>query len=125
MDRRAFELLEPVDLEAAIAGAGGKHDGAGLDALAGGELDVARLVAALELHRFVGNGDLDPELLRLAEGAAHQRHAGDAGREAEVILDPRRGAGLAAERAAVDRQHRQALRGRHRRRWQGRRGRRR
>ena len=63
------------------------------------------VVAALELHRLVGDRDLDPELLRLAERAAHQRHARNAGREAEVILDPRRGARLAAERAAIDREH--------------------
>ena len=44
-------------------------------------------------------------------GAAHQRHAGDAGRKAEVILDPRRGAGLAAEGAAVEHQHGQAFGG--------------
>ena len=53
--------------------------------------------------------DLDSELLRLAESAAHQRHAGDAGRKAEVILDPRRSARLTAERAAIDREHRQAF----------------
>ena len=107
MDRRALELVEPVDLEPAVARAGGEHDDARLHPLAGREQDVARVVAAFELHRFVGNGDLDPELLRLAERAAHQRHAGNAGREAEVILDPRRGAGLAAERAAIDGEHRQ------------------
>ena len=69
-----------------------------------------RVVAAFELHRLVGDRHLDPELLRLAERAAHQRHAGNAGREAEIILDPRRGAGLAAERAAIEREHGQPLR---------------
>src|SRR4051794_22196084 len=97
MDRSPLELLEPLDGEAAIARARGDDDGPRLDVLAGLELDVARLIAAFELHRFLGNRDLDPELLRLAEGAAHQRHAGNAGREAEVILDSGRGAGLAAE----------------------------
>ena len=36
---------------------------------------------------------------------------GDAGRKAEVVLDPRAGAGLAAEGAAVEHHDRQALRG--------------
>ncbi|MFK4386087.1 hypothetical protein ABIA40_005495 [Bradyrhizobium sp. USDA 223] len=42
------------------------------------------------------------ELLRLGEGAARQRLAGDAGREAQIVLDARAGAGLAAEGAGVD-----------------------
>ena len=114
MDRRAFELLEPLDIQPPIARAGRDHDGARLGPLAGWQLHVARIVAAFELHRLVGDRDLDPELLRLAEGAAHQRHAGNAGREAEIILDPRRGAGLPAERAAVDRKHGKPFRTRHR-----------
>ena len=71
---------------------------------------MARIVAALELHRFVGDGDFDPELLRLAESAAHQRHSGNARRKPEIILDARGGSGLAAERAAVDGQYRQPFR---------------
>ena len=55
--------------------------------------------------------DCGAEFLRLVVGARHQGHAGDAGRKSEVVLDPRRGAGLAAERAAVEHQHGQSLRG--------------
>ena len=40
--------------------------------------------------------------MRLIVGARHQGHAGDAGREAEIIFDARRGAGLAAEAAAIE-----------------------
>ena len=125
MDRRAFELVEPLDPEAAVARAGREHDRRACTRSPVASCDVARVVAAFELHRFVGDRDLDPELLRLAERAAHQRHARNAGREAEVILDPRRGAGLAAERAAIDRQHRQAFGRRHRPRWRARPARRR
>src|SRR4051812_40468730 len=109
MDGRTFEFLESVDFEAAITRASGDHDRAGLDALAGLELNSAWRVATLERRGFVGDGDFDAELLRLAERAAHQRHAGNPGRKAEVIFDPRGSASLAAERPAVDRQHRQAL----------------
>src|SRR5262249_40027370 len=44
--------------------------------------------------------------------ARHQRHAADAGRKAEVILDARRRAGLAAERTAIKHQNGKPLRGR-------------
>ena len=37
MDRRPFEFLEPVDVEPAVTRAGRDHDGARLDALAGGQ----------------------------------------------------------------------------------------
>ena len=80
------------------------------DPLAGGQQHMARVVAALEPHRLVRDRQLDSEFLRLAVGPAHQRHAGNAGREAEIIFDPRRRARLPAERAAVDRQHRQPFR---------------
>ena len=102
MDRRAFEFVEPVDLEPAVARSRRDDDRPRLDPLAGREQQVAGVVAAFELHRLVRNRDLDAELLCLAEGAAHQRHSGNAGREAEIVLDPRRCAGLPAERAAVD-----------------------
>ena len=40
--------------------------------------------------RLVRDRHLGAELLRLVVGARHQRHAGDAGREAEIVLDARR-----------------------------------
>ena len=55
--------------------------------------------------------DLGAEPPRLLQRAARQLVAGDAGREAEVVLDPRRGAGLAAGRLALDDDRAQALRG--------------
>ena len=44
-----------------------------------------------------------PNLACLERGALGQLAAGDPGRKAEVVLDPRGGAGLAAERDRVDR----------------------
>jgi hypothetical protein len=49
-----------------------------------------------------GDRDLDAEFQCLVEGAAGERHAGDAGRETEIVLDPRRSAGLPAERLLVE-----------------------
>ena len=51
------------------------------------------------------------ELLRLHERAAGERAAGDAGREAEVVLDLRAGAGLPAVGDRLDHQHVEALGG--------------
>ena len=63
------------------------------------------------LHHLQRDGDLGAEFLRLREGAAGQRLAGNAGRKAEIILDARRRAGLPAESSAVEHDHRQAFRG--------------
>ena len=53
--------------------------------------------AAVERGGAARQAVLGAELLRLAEGAAGQRGAGDAGRKAEVVLDPRRGPGLTSK----------------------------
>src|SRR4249919_695770 len=111
MDRGALEILQAFDLQAAVSRAGGYHDRPRLDALTRGEIDAAGVIAAFELHRFVGNGNLDTELLRLVEGTSHKGDAGDAGREAKIILDPGRGPRLTAERPAIEHEHRQALGG--------------
>ena len=63
-----------------------------------------------ETDHLARNGGLDSELVRLVVGARHQRHAADAGRKAEIILDACRCAGLTAERAAIQHQHGQSLR---------------
>src|SRR5437764_14878424 len=102
MDRRALILVELIDAQTAVARPGREHDRPRLHALARAKADMARVVTALELHRLVGDREFDAELLRLAEGTPHQRHARNAGREAEVILDLRRGRRLAAERSAID-----------------------
>ena len=76
-------------------------------------------VAAVEVHlarRGVDprdrprHEDLGAEPPRLLQRAARQLVARDARREAEVVLDPRRRAGLAAGRLALDHDRPQALR---------------
>src|SRR6476469_7382906 len=109
MNGGAFELFEPLDPEAAVPRARCDHDGLRLDPFPSPQLNVAWGVAAFELHRLIRDEDLDSELLSLAERAAHERHTGDSGRKAEVILDPRRSARLTAERTTIDREHRHAF----------------
>ena len=114
VDARALERREILDLEAAIPGAARDHDGARPDPLAVREpqLEARAVAVALrcEPHDLVRDRHLGAELLRLVEGARHQRHAGDAGREPQVVLDPRGRARLAAERAAVEHDDRQPFR---------------
>src|SRR3954451_19346454 len=105
MDRTAFKLFEAFDAKATVTRARCNDDAAGLNALAGAQFEATGIFAALETHGFVGNCDLHAEFLSLAERASHQRHAGNAGRETQVILNSRRGPGLAAERTAVNGQH--------------------
>ena len=69
----------------------------------------ARTFQGLDSDRLVGDCHLGPEFLRLAVRPAHQSHAGDAGRKAQVVLDARRGASLAAERATVEHHRRQTF----------------
>ena len=73
--------------------------------------DVVALSARLERERFVGGRGAGGELARLGDRAADQFGAADPGREAEVVLDPPRRPGLAAEHVALDHQRVQALRG--------------
>jgi hypothetical protein len=72
---------------------------------------ILGVAGAVQARHLVGNGQVGAELLGLVVGAGHQGHARDAGGEAQIVLDPRRGPGLAAERPGVEHQHRQALGG--------------
>jgi hypothetical protein len=67
--------------------------------------------AAIEPRHLQRDGDLSPEFQRLVEGAPGQCLAGDAGGEAQIVLDPGRRAGLSAEGALVEHEHREALGG--------------
>ena len=70
--------------------------------------DVAS-VSRLERHGAVWRRQARVELPRLGDRAAGQLGAADPRREAEVVLDPPRRAGLPAERRAVDDERVEAL----------------
>ena len=67
------------------------------------------ILRRIKADHLVGDCGLNAELGCLAVGARHQSHATDPGRKTEIILDARGGAGLAAERAAIEHQHRKPL----------------
>jgi len=66
--------------------------------------------AGLEGDGAVRRGCAGAELPRLADGADRQLRTADAGRKAEVVLDPPRGSRLAAESAVLDHERVQPLR---------------
>ena len=68
-----------------------------------------RVAASIRVDR-ARHEDLGAEPARLLQRAARQLVAGHARREAEVVLDPRRRAGLAAGRLALDHDRPQPLR---------------
>jgi hypothetical protein len=111
-DAGALEGREVGDVGPAIARAGSDDHGARTHGAAIGELQAQRIAgtprrpAAVEPRHLKRDRDLGTELQCLVEGAPGQRHAGDAGGEAQIVLDPRRRSGLTAERALVQHQHR-------------------
>ena len=117
MDALAFEAVVIGDVELAVAGAGGDDDGARADRVATVQRDAERRRAAIDRLCSACNRQPGAELLCLGLRAAGQRLARDAGGKAQVVLDLRRGAGLAAGRDAFQHHGLQPFRRRvHRRR---------
>src|SRR5829696_9911215 len=75
------------------------------------EQEPEALATGLDLPDRVRRGRPGPELARLRHGAGRQLAAADAPGKAEVVLDPPRAAGLAAEARALQNQRREPLRG--------------
>src|SRR5262249_47001226 len=97
-----LELGEPLDREPAVLRAGGEQDGAGGDLAVVLEADEMASGSRLEGERAVRRGAARVELARLRDGAARELGAGDPRGKPEVVLDPARRPGLAAERGALD-----------------------
>ena len=116
MHVRALEPIQVFDVEPAISGSGGDHHGTGPDTLAIEQLQHMTIHAWVAVHIQTGylvrNRHFDSELACLAGGSAHERHAADPGGEAEVVLDPSRGAGLAAKRPALENEDGETFRAR-------------
>ena len=109
-DADSLVRLEVVDRQPAVVGAGGEDDRAGRDLVVVLETDDVPVGARLERHRAVRRRRTRAELSRLRDRAGRQLRAADSRREAEVVLDPARGASLAAEGRALDDQGLEALR---------------
>ena len=94
----ALEVVEAVDVESPVARAGGDDHGAPGDLGAVGQADD-EVPGLLPQRRWPRTGLVrcGAELLRLHERPLGEVAAGDAGREPEVVLDPRAGAGLSAD----------------------------
>ncbi len=112
-DAAAFEFFQVFDLGPPIARAARHHDGARAQRVAAIECQREGAIRprAIERPHADRDHDIGAELLRLAEGAARQRLPRDPRREAEIILDPRAGAGLAAVRTRIQYGDRKTFRG--------------
>jgi hypothetical protein len=112
VDGCALEIGKVPHIEAAIIRTAGNNDGAGAGAFGIGKSDdkaILRVGARLQMGDLIRNRHFGSDLLRLGVGAAHQGATGNPGWKTEVILDPRRRTGLAAEGVAIQHQHRKAL----------------
>ena len=110
-DAEALVLVEVRNGEAPVVGAGGDDDAAGDDLMPLLEPDEVGVDARLERLGAVGSRRAGLELARLGDRPARQLGAADPGREAEVVLDPARGARLATEPGALDDQGVKPFRG--------------
>ena len=70
----------------------------------------ANVVLRRKRADFIRDRHFGAEFLRLIIGARHQRHAGNSGRKAEIVFNPRRSAGLTTERAAIEHDDGEAFR---------------
>jgi len=114
MDGRSLELRQVRQIETAIERATRHDHAARLQRLVIADAQhiasAVRVRATAQLVRLIRYRHFRTEFLRLVVGARHQRHARDAGGESEIVLDARGGAGLPAEGAAIEHDHRQPLR---------------
>ena len=108
-DALAEQPIEALDRQPPPGDAAGEDDRPRPQDVAAVEVHLPRAPASMRVDR-ARHEDLRAEPPRLLQRAAGQLVARDAGREAEVVLDPRRGAGLAARRLALDDDRAQALR---------------
>ena len=102
------EPVEPVDRQLPPGDAAGEDDRPRPQDVTAVEVHLTR--RGVDPRDRPGHEDLRAEPPRLLQRAARQLVSRHAGREAEVVLDPRRRAGLAAGRLPLDHDRAQALR---------------
>jgi hypothetical protein len=106
----AAEALDAVGLELTPLGSGRHHHRAGEHVLPVVEVDAHEALRAIgQLHRAMEAREHRVEAARLERRVARQLRAGDAGREAEVVLDARARAGLSAGSPGLCHERAQAL----------------
>ena len=109
MDARRLKRIQVGDVETAVSCAAGDHNGTGVGALVIGqfqnEMFRMRRWVGFKTNHFVRDRHFDPEFLRLIVRPRHQRIAADAGRKAQIILNPCRRPCLASSGAAVEHQY--------------------
>ncbi len=106
-----MQRLDAGDVELAHRHAGGDHHRVAGDLAAVGELHDPVGVLAAQPDHLLGGEDLGAEAARLGDRAVGEVGACQPGGKAEVVLDQRAGAGLAAGRALLDDQRAQTLGG--------------
>ena len=97
VDAATLELGETWDLQSAVLHAAGDDDGPGGDVVLVVEADLEPVRVARQSGHRPGRDEPGPELDRLQHRRPGQLAAGDAAWEAEVVLDPRRRAGLPSQ----------------------------
>ena len=107
-DALADEPVEALDRELPPRDAAREDDRPPAEHVAAVEVHLTRV--RVDARDRARDEDLGAEPPRLLERAARELVAGDARREAEVVLDPRRRAGLAARGLALDDDRPQPLR---------------
>src|SRR4029453_10703352 len=105
------ELRKAVDGKPAVLGARCEQHGARCDLPVVLEADEMPAASRFEREGAVRRRRAGVELAYLGDCAAGQLGAADPGWEAEVVLDPARRPGLAAERGALDYQRVKPFRG--------------
>src|SRR5262249_7927522 len=108
-DACAGEAVKALDLEPSPGDAAGEDDRPRAQHVAA--VEVYLLPRRVDPRDRARDEDLRAQPVRLAQRAAREPGARDVGGEAEVVLDPRRGARLAARRLALDHDRPQPFRG--------------
>ena len=101
-DARALETVQASRVERAVGHAGGDHDRSGGELVPVVEPNDVVITTCRQSDCCVGHQQCHPEPQRLHQRPFGELLAADAHREAEVVLDPRRGADLAADPDAVE-----------------------
>src|SRR6185437_9644851 len=111
VDAAPGQLVDPGRLEAAVVDAGRDDDRLRPELVVARHLHEPGRAALVDLRHLLDGQELGAEALRLRRRPPGQVGPGEPDREAQVVLDPRALAGLAAGRLALDERGAQALGG--------------